>query len=228
VHRSHSGHYGIVNSEEGYQNLRRFLFGQIRVDALLSVAEMTLPAPIQKLKDEGKRVRASYHIECVAKVRGGNVNLHERRVDQESAIIKSYDELVDENARPVFLFSGFLDAGARSDAVADRALAFAVQVVVKVPLYEIDNRFWFDDHFEGADLFRETFTFMVRLHKEGSTVSYGLVSRHGPGKAPTRADLIPEEGGGSRIEIPIGFPEGAADRHPGKLRGTLILRGRWT
>jgi pimeloyl-ACP methyl ester carboxylesterase len=27
VHRSHSGSYGEVNSEEGYQNLRRFLFG---------------------------------------------------------------------------------------------------------------------------------------------------------------------------------------------------------
>jgi len=27
VHRSHSGYYGIVNSEEGYQNLTRFLFG---------------------------------------------------------------------------------------------------------------------------------------------------------------------------------------------------------
>jgi hypothetical protein len=27
VHRSHSGRYGEVNSEEGYQNLRRFLFG---------------------------------------------------------------------------------------------------------------------------------------------------------------------------------------------------------
>ena len=31
VHRSHSGRYGLVNSEEGYQNLRRFLFGQIKV-----------------------------------------------------------------------------------------------------------------------------------------------------------------------------------------------------
>jgi pimeloyl-ACP methyl ester carboxylesterase len=28
VHRSHSGRYGEVNSEEGYQNLRRFLFGR--------------------------------------------------------------------------------------------------------------------------------------------------------------------------------------------------------
>jgi hypothetical protein len=31
VHRSHSGRYGIVNSEEGYQNLRRFLFGDFKV-----------------------------------------------------------------------------------------------------------------------------------------------------------------------------------------------------
>jgi pimeloyl-ACP methyl ester carboxylesterase len=34
VYRSHSGAYGEVNSEEGYQNLRRFLFGRwgVRVD----------------------------------------------------------------------------------------------------------------------------------------------------------------------------------------------------
>lgn len=32
VHRSHSGHYGIVNSEEGYQNLTRFLFGSLRIE----------------------------------------------------------------------------------------------------------------------------------------------------------------------------------------------------
>jgi pimeloyl-ACP methyl ester carboxylesterase len=31
VHRSHSGRYGLVNSEEAYQNLKRFLLGTIRV-----------------------------------------------------------------------------------------------------------------------------------------------------------------------------------------------------
>jgi hypothetical protein len=35
VHRSHSGRYGIVNSEEGYQNLRRFLLGDLEVRAEL-------------------------------------------------------------------------------------------------------------------------------------------------------------------------------------------------
>jgi pimeloyl-ACP methyl ester carboxylesterase len=32
VYKSHSGSYGEVNSEEGYQNLRRFLFGRWKVD----------------------------------------------------------------------------------------------------------------------------------------------------------------------------------------------------
>lgn len=32
VHRSHSGRYGLVNSEEVYQNLTRFLFGTLRVE----------------------------------------------------------------------------------------------------------------------------------------------------------------------------------------------------
>jgi pimeloyl-ACP methyl ester carboxylesterase len=36
VYRSHSGTYGIVNSEEGYQNLRRFLFGRYQVAIQLS------------------------------------------------------------------------------------------------------------------------------------------------------------------------------------------------
>lgn len=40
VHRSHSGIYGEVNSEEGYQNLRRFLFGNRKVTAELVNAEL--------------------------------------------------------------------------------------------------------------------------------------------------------------------------------------------
>ncbi len=35
VYKSHSGSYGEVNSEEGYQNLRRFLFGRFQVQVSL-------------------------------------------------------------------------------------------------------------------------------------------------------------------------------------------------
>src|ERR1700756_3605155 len=36
VYKSHSGSYGEVNSEEGYQNLRRFLFGRFKVQISLA------------------------------------------------------------------------------------------------------------------------------------------------------------------------------------------------
>ncbi|MGI5350656.1 esterase/lipase family protein [Streptomyces sp. CA-250714] len=42
VYRSHSGPYGEVNSEEGYQNLRRFLFGRWQV--LLGLADLPTAA----------------------------------------------------------------------------------------------------------------------------------------------------------------------------------------
>ena len=40
VHRSHSGSYGEVNSEEGYQNLRRFLCGTRKSTAELVHAQL--------------------------------------------------------------------------------------------------------------------------------------------------------------------------------------------
>jgi pimeloyl-ACP methyl ester carboxylesterase len=40
VYRSHSGRYGIVNSEEGYQNLRRFLFGKYQVAIRLGAVDI--------------------------------------------------------------------------------------------------------------------------------------------------------------------------------------------
>jgi hypothetical protein len=45
VYRSHSGRYGEVNSEEGYQNLRRFLFGRWSVTVELTGLPAGLPAP---------------------------------------------------------------------------------------------------------------------------------------------------------------------------------------
>ena len=43
VHRSHSGVYGEGNSEEGYQNLRRFLFGTRKATAELVNAQLPRP-----------------------------------------------------------------------------------------------------------------------------------------------------------------------------------------
>ena len=56
VHRSHSGPYGIVNSEEGYQNLVRFLFGNVRITGILEVEELPLPPSVRKEYNKGKEM----------------------------------------------------------------------------------------------------------------------------------------------------------------------------
>ena len=131
AHRSHSGPFGVVNSEEGYRNLRRFLFGQVRIDARLAVDEITLPRAVQKEKDAGKQIRARYNIDACAKVRGGGSYLSERRVRNESAIRKRYEDLV-EGKKSAYLFSGFLLQSAKT-STGDTALAFALEIAIEVP-----------------------------------------------------------------------------------------------
>ncbi|MGW4897297.1 esterase/lipase family protein [Kitasatospora sp. NPDC004240] len=70
VHRSHSGRYGMVNSEEGYQNLRRFLFGDLRVTAELVGV---------RLPDDDPDV--TWQAEIRLSVRGLPVVMHERVAD---------------------------------------------------------------------------------------------------------------------------------------------------
>ncbi|XER99906.1 esterase/lipase family protein [Streptomyces sp. S1D4-11] len=66
VHRSHSGRYGLVNSEEGYQNLRRFLFGDREVEAALVGAHLP------------QRSDTTWQAEVRLSVRGLQIVTHER------------------------------------------------------------------------------------------------------------------------------------------------------
>ena len=222
AHRSHSGPFGIVNSEEGYQNLRRFLFGQVRIDARLAVDEITLPRAVKKQKDVGRRIRARYNIDACAKVRGGGVYLSERRVRNESAIRKRYEDLV-EKKKPAYLFSGFLLRSAKT-STRDTALAFALEIAIEVPLFEVDQEFWFDEHFEGETLLNETVTLHLRQSHGTATLRYGLRTSVGSGYATKRLTLSdPDEQGRMHIEIPLGFNK--AQKNPPRpgFRGRLLL-----
>jgi hypothetical protein len=164
VHRSHSGHYGIVNSEEGYQNLTRFLFGDIRVDGVLEIEDITLPAELERLKDKSK-VRASYHFEAIARVRGARWDLSRRVAAEYSTVFRTYGELFPQKAgqsgiedrphhnRPE-LFTAFLSSDARVDK-RRRSLGFSLDLGVLVPDYEVDGLLWMKDHFDGGYLYRE-------------------------------------------------------------------------
>ena len=222
AHRSHSGPFGIVNSEEGYQNLRRFLFGQVRIDAHLTVDEITLPPAVERQRRADRQVRARYNIDACAKVRGGGVYLSERRVRNESAIRKRYRDLVDRQNR-VYLFSGFLLESAKT-IPGDTPLAFALEIAVEVPLFEVDKKFWFDEYFEGETLLNETVTLHLGWGGDEPTVRYGLRSVVGSGNAPESVELLQSDQDGQRyFEIPLGFDEGAEEPPQPGFRGRLRL-----
>ncbi len=176
AYRSHSGHYGVVNSEEGYQNLVRFLFGDVRADGRLAIAALPLPPSVQKARDAGREIRASYYFEATVAPRGAfGFRLTERRRDTYSAILRSYDELLrieqtqlDEPRSPV-LFSVFLD----SDKITvGRTLVFALDLAVSTTGYTIDEKFWPDQHVEGEYLFRDTLIIRLTRNADGFNVRY--------------------------------------------------------
>jgi len=161
VHRSHSGHYGIVNSEEGYQNLTRFLFGNLRVDGILDIDEITLPVEVQKAFREGKTVRASYHFETAVSVRGCHWQMSRCEAREHSAIFRGYDQLFpkkdgmrlpDRQMSP-HLFSVFLDP--KYSVKKSKSVSFAFEIKVLAPDYEVDGVIFMKRHYEGGFIFRE-------------------------------------------------------------------------
>lgn len=196
VHRSHSGEYGIVNSEEGYQNLARFLFGDVRVDGVLEVEALSLPSEIQKAKDDRKKIRASYHFETVVKVRGYDWDLHSRTVAEESAVFRTFDEMFPDDGSPrnPYLFSAYLSTAAKVKRRRP-SLGFAVELGVLVPDYEVDGFLMFDRHYKGSRLYRDTLTIEATpVADPGGTqrysIRYGYESRS-PNRATRTAELTP-------------------------------------
>jgi hypothetical protein len=237
VHRSHSGHYGIVNSEEGYQNLIRFLFGSLRVDGFLDIDEITLPDEIQAALDKGRQVRASYQFEIVATVRGVQWQIHRRTQKENSAIYRSFDQLFPENNKrqpnreqSPHLFSVFLDPtksvrqGTGSDQIS---VSFAFDLAVLVPDYEVDRILWLNRHYEGGYIYRELILIEAIPDRDalgGWRINYGYQSKT-PNIAPERLETnrLPEGDNGIQFQIPV-----RQDKRPG-IKATLRLEARpWT
>ena len=109
AYRSHSGYFGIVNSEEAYQNLVRFLFGTVRIDIWLEIDSVQLP----KLPDgtDPEQVEALYQFELLASPRGRPWYLSRRIAEEDSVACRTHKELTDpasSEKRKVFLSSVFL------------------------------------------------------------------------------------------------------------------------
>lgn len=233
VHRSHSGHYGIVNSEEGYQNLTRFLFGTLRVDGILDIDDISLPIEVQKAHDEGKAIRASYQFEVAASVRGCQWQMTRREVRENSAIFRSYDELfpgkdrtqrAPDRTRSPHLFSLFLDSS--KSVKASKSVSFAFDIKVLVPDYVVDGLLFMKRHYEGGFIFRDLILVEALADEKapsGWRIKYGYQDIN-PGKPGVDAITRPLVGGDTNAGIVFDIPIEQKTR-PG-LHGKLRIEAR--
>ena len=150
VHRSHSGRYGMVNSEEGYQNLRRFLFGdlQVRVD----LAHL--------------RVRGSaddeivWQLESQLAIRGLPILMHEQTAAHYCPIQVEWRPSEDSPDTPVPLLTTFLSSTAPRPAADDTdAVVPTLRHALRLRLLSIRERggiFGFLNHLEQTADFDDT------------------------------------------------------------------------
>jgi hypothetical protein len=165
AYRSHSGYFGIVNSEEAYQNLTRFLFGDLRVDIWVDVTNVQLPSQI-----EGQAVEALYQFGLLAAPKGKRWFLSRRVAEEDSVACRTHQELTgpaDTSRRSIFLSSIFLSSRARIDPAAP-PLTYGLTLGIRVPDYEVDRKFWPDSHFEGSYLFRDTLVVSITAPQTGA------------------------------------------------------------
>lgn len=217
VHRSHSGPYGLVNSESGYQNLRRFLFGDWRVLLEMTDVGVTLPPKLARAAAKGATVRASYYIDAVFSVRGVPIQLSRRTYREGSAVRRTNSDL----HRPIKLLTAFVMDGGRVNR-RRRSLGFALRIGIRVPEYEGDDSFH-ADHYEGGVLFADKVNIEVTRDREGrgSVVRYGW-DRNTPNRTARALSLRESPEGNSQVgEIPFGNGRDVRPGIQGRLRLTV-------
>jgi hypothetical protein len=205
-----------VAKEKARQVLETFL----AVDGYLEIDELTLPPAVQAEYDKGRKVRASYLFEVSVSIRGKPWQLHRRTAIENSAIFRKFDELfsrwdakkktwVPNPAASPMLFNVFLDMG---QSQTGKTLAFAVDLCVRVPEYEVDGLLFFKNHFEGGYLFRD----MIMLEatppateKAEWKIEYRFANDQ---TAPKLAAIVREKGEALTFEIPIEQPRPPAIR----------------
>lgn len=220
AYRAHSGYFGIVNSEESYQNLTRFLFGDVRVDIWAEIENITLPKKVQKAQDDGNEINALYQIEVLASPRGKLWQLTRRKAEEDSVACVSQKELSSASSTPVkeYLSTVFL-ANCKRVNKRRRSLAYKLDLGIRVPDYEIERRLWVNDHFEGSYLFRNSIALELTCptaKKPEWHIKYGWQDQ-GFKQANKKID-VQSFTADDKVEVEIPFKSNTSPGVTGKLR----------
>lgn len=219
AYRSHSGFFGIVNSEEAYQNLTRFLFGDMRVDIWVDVKEIRLPVGVQKEVDAGRAVNALYQFEMLASPRGKLWFLTRRTAEEDSVACLTHADWVaaPQKNGSQYLSTVFLSRRARV-STEHPSLAYSLSLGIRVPDYEIDRKLWVNEHYEGGYLFRNAIILeLVPPETEGQKWK-GKYAWQGKGATKADVPVVPTSIGDGKVEICIEFDSETTPGVKGQLR----------
>ncbi|PTB18121.1 hypothetical protein C9I57_25195 [Trinickia symbiotica] len=154
--RSHSGFFGIVNSEEGYQNLQRFLFGNYRVDVWLDVNDVTLPPGCLADADALNRLDAAYPVEVLVSLRNKSWYLTRRVAVEDSAAVFEHKELrLPGRPKPAVskLLSTVFMADWGKKNPSDPTVAYRLALNVLMPDFQVNGADASDGQYEGSKIF---------------------------------------------------------------------------
>jgi pimeloyl-ACP methyl ester carboxylesterase len=143
VHRSHSGRYGIVNSEAGYQNLQRFLFGDLQIKAELVGFAVGRNAP----------PGVEFQLDVSLAIRGLPVLVHEQSAAHYCPILIQRPATDDTIDTPQPLLTTFLSSTAprpMNGAEPVPTLRHALNLRL-LSIREEEGRFLFTDHLEQTE-----------------------------------------------------------------------------
>lgn len=226
TYRAHSGPFGIVNSEEAFQNLTRFLFGDVRVDIHVEIEDVRLPEKLQEAAKEKRKINALYQIELQAAARGKLWYLTRRMAEEDSVSCFTHAEW--KKDRSHYLASVFLANSARVNR-RRRSMAYQMKLGVRVPDYEVDRKLWVNEHYEGGYLFQNAIVIELtppQVKGQKWNVEYAWQDA-GKVKASTEVSAGDITAGEVRIELPFESHVVGDDGHrrpttPG-IKGTLRL-----
>jgi hypothetical protein len=217
AYRSHSGYFGIVNSEEAYQNLTRFLFGDVRVDIWVEVDDLRLPAPVQKAAAGGSMVMALYLFVVLAAPRGKMWYLTRRTSEEDSVACLTLEEWTASPGKngALYVSTVFLANRARVNP-RRKSLAYSMTLGIRVPDYEIDRKLWINEHYEGGYLFHNSIVLeMVPPEKDGDAWK---VSHAWQQEMAGNSDIDAGALKAGKVEISIPFSNDKTPGVAGKLR----------
>jgi len=184
VHRSHSGNRGIVNSFESFENIQRFLFGNIK--AAISLGDFKITPP------ENDDARFFYHLEFLASIKGTVVYLQRREQDPcENAMRFEAGSIPQE----ISLYTGFLRSEEKTDPEANFS-EFAL--TIRVIEHRVEHHLLWDHEYPGRKIYDETL--MIRVgdtnrDEPGDEVSFMWQSDRNPDRQAKWPEVAPSDTG---------------------------------